>query len=88
MTSHLKEEYRGMHTVCKPYREHRENDKIEVIWKIKAYDQDCNLRGEWDYTAMRIDPHNPDPSQRVYISVMNDILESGRTLVDRIYAHK
>jgi hypothetical protein len=88
MTDHLKEEYRGMHTVCKPYRNPSENNKTEIIWKIQAYDDNSNLRGEWDFTAMRVDPHNPNPSERFYIAPMSHILQSGRDLVDRILAHK
>jgi hypothetical protein len=86
MTSYLKEEYRGMTTVCHSHREHRENDKIEIIWKIKAY-EGCDLKGEWDFVAMRVDPHNPNPHDRLYLAHMEHILKSGRDLVDRIRDH-
>ena len=83
MKNQIKEQYKGMEIIYSPSREHRENNKIEVRWKIEAY-RENQLKGSWEFIYMRVDPHNPNPQERMYVATMSEISQSGKNLVNKL----
>jgi hypothetical protein len=60
------------------------NDKKESVWKIQTYNKDNQLLGEWNYIFMRVDPHNPNPNEKFYISTIPEVMLAGERLIDKI----
>ena len=63
--------------------ETKEGDKVEINWSIEAY-KDGNLQGGWNFGYFRVDPHHHDSSQRIYFASSDQIIQSGKNLVNAI----
>jgi hypothetical protein len=76
-------EYRSMVVKCESLGQTKEHDKVEINWSIEAY-KNGDYQGGWNFGYFRVDPSHHDPMQRMYIASSDEIIQSGKNLVNAI----